>query len=220
MSQLKKNNILNLYFEVLTDGQKREFPNLIKFRKLGILAGGTALALQLGHRRSYDFDIFFSKPLIKNLLQKARRIFGKISIVNRFEEELSFITPFNVKITFFYYPFYPLFSLVPTSSIEIIHWKDIALDKMYTIGRRAQYRDYIDLFYIMKKKKTSLDWLIKNALKKFEGLFSEKLFLDQLIYFADLRIEAVEFSKKEYGLQEIQKFFEKKVQEYTKKKIK
>lgn len=220
MSQLKKSNTSNLYFEVLTKPQKEEFPKLKEFRKLGFLTGGTALALQLGCRRSYDFDIFLSTPFSKNFPQKVRKIFGKITILNRFEEEFTFITPSNLKITFFYYPFPHLLPLISTYSINLAHWKDIALDKAYTIGKRAQYRDYVDLFFILKEKKISLAWLIKNAFKKFKGLFSEKLFINQLTYFADLRVEAVEFLKKEYGLQEIQKFFEKKVKEYIKDRIK
>ena len=43
--------------------EKLIFEKLVKFKKPGYLAGGTALALQLGHRVSYDFDIFCGKEV-------------------------------------------------------------------------------------------------------------------------------------------------------------
>lgn len=208
-----------LYFEVFTEGEKKEFPKFKKFVKFGVLAGGTALALQIQHRRSYDFDVFFNQPLSKTLNQKAKNVFGKIRIINEFEEELTFVTPLDVKITFIYYPFLNLFPLISTFSINLFHWKDIALDKAYTIGRRAQYRDYVDLFFLLKEKKLSLEWIIKNANKRFEGLFSEKLFLEQLVYFKDLKVFPIEFLKSKYRIEEIQRFFKKTVSDYLKEKI-
>ena len=215
MSSLVKNNMSKLYFEALTEAEKKEFPKLGKFKKSGVLVGGTALALQFGHRRSYDFDIFFLKPLLKTLPYKARSAFGKITVLHDFEEELSFITSSGAKITFVYYPFPPLFSPIHTNSIGICHWKDIALDKAYTIGRRAQYRDYVDMFFFLEERKLNLNWIIKNAEKKFGGLFSEKLFLSQLIYLADLRNLEVEFLKEKHIPKDIKTFFEKAVEQYT-----
>lgn len=208
-----------LYFKVFTEGEKKEFPKFKKFVKFGVLAGGTALALQIQHRRSYDFDVFFNQPLSRSLNLKAKNVFGKIRIINEFEEELTFVTPLDVKITFIYYPFLNLFPLISTFSINLFHWKDIALDKAYTIGRRAQYRDYVDLFFLLKEKKLSLEWIIKNANKKFEGLFSEKLFLEQLVYFKDLKVFPIEFLKSKYRIEEIQRFFKKRVSDYLKEKI-
>ncbi len=209
-----------LYFEALTEAEKKELPKLAKFKNLGILAGGTALALQIGHRRSYDFDIFFLNPLPESLPRKAAAVFEKITVFHHFEEEFTFVTSSGVKITFVYYPFSSLFPRIHTDLINIAHWKDIALDKAYTIGRRAQYRDYIDMFFLVKEKKIGFDWIIKNAEKKFGGLFSEKLFLGQLIYLADLRNLEVEFLKEKYTSGEIKTFFEKVVKKYTNNKLK
>lgn len=44
--------------DVLTFNQKAVFAKLVALKRIGVMAGGTALAFQLGHRRSYDFDIF------------------------------------------------------------------------------------------------------------------------------------------------------------------
>lgn len=206
-------------FKVLTELQKKEFPKLAKFAHLGVLVGGTALALQLKHRRSYDFDIFLPKPLPPNLRVKTRKIFGPLEIVRHNSGELTFFTSSGLKITFFEYDFKNLYPSIDAGQIKIAHWRDIAVDKSYTIGQRAQYRDYVDLFFLLKTKKISFDWLIKNAKKKFGNLFPEKLFLQQLIYLDDLQITKVEFLQKSFTADEIKAFFEKRVEEYTKEKL-
>jgi len=209
-----------IFFEVLTDAEKKELDHLRHFSKSGMLVGGTALALQINHRRSYDFDVFFNEPLSSFFPGKAKRVFGKIEIIkDREGEELTFMTKSGIKITFFYYPFKPLFKKIPTDYIKLVSWKDIALDKAYTIGRRAAYRDYVDLFFILKKKCLALSWVIKNAKKKFGDLFSEKLFLGQLIYLKDVRPVRIEFVSEVVYREELERFLEKETSKYWKTKF-
>jgi len=70
-----------IYFDILTENQKKTLKSLKEFSKYGVLAGGTALALQLGHRKSYDFDIFCAKPISKKLVFQAKKHFKKIQIL-------------------------------------------------------------------------------------------------------------------------------------------
>ncbi|HLB95419.1 MAG TPA: nucleotidyl transferase AbiEii/AbiGii toxin family protein [Patescibacteria group bacterium] len=212
--------MFKVHFEVLTELQKREFPELAKFSKLGMLVGGTALALQLKHRHSYDFDIFLPKPLPTNLRVKARKIFGPLKIVRHNSGELTFYASSGLKITFFEYNFKNLYPPIDVGPIKMAHWRDIAVDKSYTIGQRAQYRDYVDLFFILKMKNVTLDWLIRNTEKKFGDLFPEKLFLQQLIYVDDLQITKIEFLRDSYTAEEIKTFFERLAENYTKEKLK
>ena len=67
----------------------------------------------------------------------------------------------------------------------------------------------------MREKKITLDWIIKNAVKKFKSEFPEKIFLEQIIYFKDLKIFPIEFLGKKYTPEEIKSFFEKVVEKYT-----
>lgn len=209
----------NPSLEILTEIEKKEFPKLKHFKRRGVLAGGTALAMQIRHRRSYDFDIFFPGPLPKSIAPMARRSFGRIMVRRHLENDLTFTTPPGLRITFFHYPFKPLYPLIRASAIPLFSWKDIALDKAYTIGRRALYRDYVDLFFLMKEKKLSIEWLIKNARKKFAGLFPVKPFLEQLTYLADVPPAPIEFLGPSYTREEILKFFQQKVKEYLKKNL-
>lgn len=209
----------NLFWQVLSAEQKQEFKKLKVFSNIGIMAGGTALSLEFNHRRSYDLDIFVKKELRQNFILEIRKVFGRnIELLRDSPEELTFITSSKVKITFVYYPFKSVYPLSKTDSISLFSWKDIALDKAYTIGRRPQYRDYVDLFFIIRKN-MSLKEIIQNAEKKFGGLFSEKLFLGQLIYFEDIKDFKIEFLKEKFAPEEIKDFLIKKTKEYTKDRL-
>lgn len=200
-----------LYIEkVLTKKQKLVFTKLKPLKQIGVLSGGTALAFQLKHRRSYDFDIFTQKEISLNLSWEIRKIFGKIEVVQESENELTLFTSSKVKITFFYYPFKPLYKIIKTSSISIFDWRDIAADKAYTLGRRPIWRDYVDLFFIIKRGH-NLEKIISDTQRKFQGLFSEKLFLGQLIYFGDLQDFKIDFLEESIQSDVIKRFFEKEV---------
>ncbi|MBZ1348580.1 MAG: hypothetical protein KYQ20_02380 [Candidatus Nealsonbacteria bacterium] len=206
-----------LYIDsVLTPAQKVVFRKLTVLNYVGTLAGGTALAFQLKHRKSFDFDIFTSKNIPPDLAWENKKIFGKkIRVIKESENELTFVTPKKVKITFFYYPFKPLYKIIRTDSIFVFDWKDIAADKAYTLGRRPIYRDYLDIFFIIRKGH-KLENIILDAKKKFGGLFSTKLFLGQLTYFKDLQDFKIEFLGESFQPEEIKSFFEKAAKQYTK----
>jgi len=202
--------------EVLTPAQKAVFAKLLPFKQIGILAGGTALAFQLRHRRSFDFDIFTRENISPDFTKEIKEIFGKkIEIFKESETELTFYSLSKVKITFFHYPFKSLYPIIRTTSIPIFDWREIAADKAYTLGRRPIYRDYVDLFFIIKKGH-KLKNIISDTEKKFNVLFSEKLFLGQITYFGDLQDFKIEFLGKEYTPGEIKSFFEKVAKQYTK----
>jgi hypothetical protein len=77
------------------------FQQLADFKKIGYLAGGTALALQFGHRISYDFDIFCAKPISKELIKKIRQTFPIQEIVINNVDEFTFFTKQQIKVSFF-----------------------------------------------------------------------------------------------------------------------
>lgn len=200
-----------LYFEILTDNQKKSLPLLKEFSKYGILAGGTAVALQFFHRKSYDLDIFVPKLISRKFLYKIKQHFRKIKIEVDTGDEFSFIfLPHKVKISFIYYPYPPLYKTIPTPYLKIFSWKDITLDKAHSIGRRGEWRDYIDLYSAVKKG-FKLKEIIKKAEKKFGGTFSEKLFLSQLCYYKDIRDFSTEFVREKITKEQLQQFFEKEI---------
>ena len=205
--------------DVLSPVRQTIFTKLAAFKRKGVLAGGTALALQLKHRRSFDFDIFTSEEIPTELAWEVKKVFGKTKIIRESGVELTFLTARKIKITFFHYPFKSLYKIIKTNSLSIFDWRDVAADKAYTVGRRPIYRDYVDIFFIIRNGYT-LKNIIRDAQQKFKGLFSEKLFLGQLTYFTDLKLPEIEFLGEKYTPGEIKSFFEKVVKEYINSKIK
>lgn len=176
--------------------------------------------LQIGHRLSYDFDCFSEKPIPRNTDKMAYDIFGRdIEIRVQTRDQISLITPSNVEVTFVCHPYTPLKRIIQTNSIPLFHLDDLAANKAMTIGKRGAWRDYVDLFFLLKNKLYSIDRLIVLSEEKFKGMFSEKLFLGQLTYFGDLDTATIVFLKESYKEKEIKSFLEKQVEEYIKKRI-
>ncbi len=213
-----KNIMSKVSLNVLSKIEKDVLFSLQPFFKVnGILSGGTALMLQLSFRKSYDFDLFFPYEIPDNFLRKVSKIFNSnIKILINNIEELTFIISDQIKISFIYFPFKRKYKPVLSDSIMLSSFKDIASDKAYAIGRRPEYRDYVDLFIVLKNG-FNLARTILDAKEKFRGEFSEKLFLSQLVYFEDLKDFTVEFIKEEYSIKEIKDFFKKVVNELISK---
>lgn len=212
----------SIHLELLDKNQLEFFKKLKPFKKKTALAGETALCLQLGHRYSLDFDLFQEKPihpkdinLIKKTLPLKKIVFKSSDII------IAQIFPeINFSLVYYWYK-KPLFPKIDAGSLYLFDYRDIALDKSHTIGRRATWRDYFDLFYILKNKLYSLEEIIRNAKKKFGVDFSEEQFLTQLTYFEDLtQFESLQFVGKNYFQQEIKDFLIKEVTAYMKKILK
>lgn len=198
--------------EVLSKKEQEDLFKLLKFfEEGGSLAGGTSLMLQLYFRRSYDFDIFFNYEIPEKFLRNASEIFSKsIKVLINSKDELTFVSTNKVRISFVYFPFKRKYKIIDYKSIKISDIKDIASDKAYAIGRRPQYRDYVDLFFIIKSG-FGLGQIIKDSKEKFGGEFSEKLFLSQLVYFEDISDYTIEFTKNIISKDKIKYFFENQI---------
>lgn len=203
-----------LHFELLSENQKKVLKILKNFSKYGVLGGGTALMVQLGHRYSYDLDIFLPKLVSKRFTYKVKQHFKEIEIMVDTGDEFSFLSlPHDTKLSFIYYPFSPLYKTISTPYLDFFSWKEIGLDKAHTVGRRGEWRDYVDFYFIIKND-FSLKNIIKEAQKKFGNSFSEKLFLSQLTYYGDIKDFTVDFIEKKRSPKEIKNFLARGVENY------
>src|SRR3989344_5996495 len=135
-----------LFLDILDPKRQTVFKKLAIYSSKGYLAGGTALALQLGHRKSFDFDIFIPKPLFRTLVKSARSVLGKNSTVRINTGDFTFIrSSEGIEFNFVYYWYDLLKHKIKTTSIPLASITDIAADKAHTVGRRAAWRDYVDL---------------------------------------------------------------------------
>ena len=195
-----------IYFELLDNDRLIVFNKLKAFKNEGYLAGGTALTLQLKHRVSEDFDVFINRETDNKLQLKVKKIFGEVIFSVNSTDQISFTTHNGVKVTFLWYYFKPLNSTVLTASLSLASIGDITSDKAQTIGRRAVWRDYVDIFYLLKNKYVDFDKTIKMAHEKFKGEFVSTQFLEQLRYFDDVKTVPIEFVKKKYTDDEIKSY--------------
>ena len=179
----RKMSTKRLYFDILDKRRVDILPKLKFLRRLGFyLAGGTALALQIRHRTSIDFDFYTPKDFDpKALFKRFKIIFKRIVSIHMAEGTL-IITINDIGMSFFRYEYPLLKPLVKTEHIDLLSLEDIAAMKMISIVQRGTRRDFIDIFYLLKK--FSLDKLLKLTKKKYE-VFNRYLGLRALIYFED-----------------------------------
>lgn len=204
-----------IFLEIFDKKREEVFRNLSAFKNFGYLAGGTALALQIKHRKSVDFDIFVRKAISNYLRLKSKRLFDALHFYVNTSDQLSFHTKDEIGVTFVWYYYKPLYPLVKTSSLSLASVRDIVADKAFTIGRRATWRDYVDLFFLLKERVLNLPKVIRLAERKFRGEFNEALFLQQLVYFKDLNVSQIDFLERAPSSSEIQKFLEEEVRRYV-----
>lgn len=206
----------SIHLELLDKKRKKVFEKLAIFRKSATLGGGTALFLQGAHRYSLDFDLFLSRGITRKDFRKLQVNLGVKKVGVNTNEQLDIVTRQGVKVTLARYYYQPLFKKNSSSFLPLFSIKDIAADKAMTIGRRAVWRDYVDLFFILKRGYTDILNLLKLSQKKFGVEFAPKLFLEQLVYFQDLEITEISFVKEKYSPNEIQEFLKNKVKELRK----
>lgn len=177
-----------MHTEVLAPAAAELFPSLSAFQKDFYLAGGTGLALQVGHRVSVDFDLFSAAPVKRTLLKQVEETYPDalraILVSNR--NELTMMIS-GVKFTFLHYPFRVLLPLTTTDTpIPILSVKETLAAKAYTIGRRGELKDYVDLYTGLRGGYTFLGEVVTLARKKYGDAFNDRLFLEQLVYLDDV----------------------------------
>ncbi|MEK7504549.1 MAG: nucleotidyl transferase AbiEii/AbiGii toxin family protein [Patescibacteria group bacterium] len=114
------------------------------------LAGGTALALQLGHRVSVDLDFFTDQEFESNILSSAlgefpefiqdgvawRTVWGKVG---------------DTKFSLFYYKHPLLGETINFEGLKLASKKDIAAMKLRAVSDRGAKRDFVDLYFLAKE---------------------------------------------------------------------
>lgn len=173
-----------MHSKILTPNQQQILPLIKAFSKDFGLVGGTAIAYHIGHRRSIDFDLFtydgFSAIPIRN---KIKSFFPIQSILIQGEGELTVIAN-KVKLTFFHFPYKIDFNTQFENVIQIPDLLTLAAMKAFALGKRAKWKDYVDLFFISKSY--SLAQIVNKSEQLFGNEFNEKLFRVQLAYFDDV----------------------------------
>jgi hypothetical protein len=153
-----------------------------------VLAGGTGLALLLGHRVSEDFDFFRTTGFSADRLARCLGAAGDLEVLQDEEHTLTVILS-GVKISFFSVPEGFLFPTAPFSFFEIADPRDIALMKLKDISGRGSRKDFVDLYTILRgglSLETCFGWLPQRYGK---GRVNTYHVLKSLTYFEDAQRE-------------------------------
>jgi hypothetical protein len=214
---------IDWHFNVLPSHTKKalDFLSNEKWMKSSnlYLAGGTALALQVGNRKSFDLDFFSmkkfnEKKILENFLNNSDwltevedrgTIYGKL---------------LNSKISFIYYPFFiPVQDFVKYGAINMLNPIDIAVMKITALSQRGRKRDFFDLYWCAKNLEP-LEEIIKKLPKQYPTVAHDyHHLLKSMVYFEDAESDPEPEIFFKASWKEVKKFFEKEIPIIAKKLI-
>lgn len=178
-----------MHRDILESDTKRVLETLVRADVLQdfYLVGGTALALQYGHRKSIDLDFFSPHDFLLPGLRANMAVLGDYTLENEAPGTLDGVLD-NVKLTFLRYPYPPLFPLIMWEGISLADPRDIACMKIDAISARGSKKDFIDLYVLLEQ------YSLKEILTMFEEKYADIHYntlhlLKSLTYFEDAETE-------------------------------
>jgi hypothetical protein len=200
-----------LKLEIL-DKERIKILSLLKIFKADFyLAGGTGLALQIGHRESVDFDFFALGHFdLSSFNEKVRSVFKDYKIiVMQFEADTySVILNDEIKLSFFKIKDVVILPLIQSEWFQLCDAIEIGAMKVAALFRGA-YRDYLDIYFILLNN--SLESVLEICKKKYLE-FDQALYLKALLSYDDIEETPIKFLPgQEKKQEEVFTFIEKKV---------
>lgn len=177
------------------------------------LAGGTAAALQLGHRVSYDLDFFSNQPVIPTQIVQDLAQVGTLHTDQN--DPGTFLGALDsVKISFFRY-LYPMVGKEEEyCGVRIASLLDIGCMKLEAIASRGIMRDFVDMYLISQR--LGLEHVLEAAKVKFAKTdYSETHFLRSLAYFDDADTANPPTMLISWDWDEIKRYFEREVKQLS-----
>ncbi|MBN2790631.1 MAG: nucleotidyl transferase AbiEii/AbiGii toxin family protein [Candidatus Delongbacteria bacterium] len=168
--------------------QLMQIPELYDFA----LVGGTALALQLGHRISIDLDLFtnkeFNKDELLELLEKKYTITDISIEVNalNLSVEYPLKSENTIKLDLIKYSYPKLKPIIEIEGIRLFDIEDIIPMKLSAIANRGSKKDFYDIYYILKR--FSLTEMMDLFHHKFPNI-NQFHIIKSLTYFIDAECE-------------------------------
>jgi hypothetical protein len=200
-----------LKLEILDNERLKILPLLKLFRDDFYLAGGTGLALQIGHRKSVDFDFFALKELnLSDINKKVNSLFKdyKIMVIQFEADTYTVILNDKIKLSFFKIKSGVVLPLIQSEWFQLCNEIEIGAMKITALFRGA-YRDYLDIYYILLNN--SLESVLEICKKKYDE-FDQALHLKALLSYDDIEDTPIKFLPgKEKKPKDIFALIEKKV---------
>ena len=190
----------------------------ISIVKKSYLAGGTALALHLGHRISVDLDFFTQEVFDEKTLS------GELNNLTVYKEEgMAWRTVWGkisgTKFSLFYYQYPLIKETILFEDIQILDKEDIAAMKIHAIEDRGTKRDFVDLYFLAKE--FSFEQMLEFYEQKYKVL-EEHLYsiIRSLDYFQEAEIDEMPQMLIPVSWKEVKQFFQAESIRLAKDKLK
>lgn len=149
------------------------------------LVGGTSLALQIGHRKSIDLDLFGRVELDDYEFVNALKPFESVQLISKTTNIKTFLIN-QIKVDFVNYPYAWIESCTTIDGIRLAARSDIAAMKLAAITGRGTKKAFIDLVFLLEE--FPLELMLHYYRQKFPN-GSEFMVLKSLTYFEDAEKE-------------------------------
>ena len=182
--------------------------NLVGQRDL-YLAGGTALSLQVGHRKSIDLDFFTSQKDFPFESLSRDLAFTDFWKFKHMEHNTLFGKVHDADVSFIAYPFFhPSPRMLQCGTIRMLYPEDIAVMKIIAISQRGRKRDFVDLYWYATHREPLIG-VIKRVGTHFPGQEKNlEHFIKSLTYFVDAERDKMPALHFHTNWRTIKKFFQ------------
>lgn len=176
-----------LYWDILDKKRLALLPKLKFLKDAGFyLAGGTALALQIKHRRSVDFDFYIQGNFDSEKILIHFQENGHNVILIQEAENTLIAKVEGIEISLFTYPYKLLKEFVEADYLNLASIEDISAMKLVAIIQRGIRRDFVDLYFLIKL--LGLRKVFQLTEEKYPP-FNKYLALQAITYFEDAQKE-------------------------------
>lgn len=225
-SQVKKVELGNLHTDVLPEQTREAFSRAVRLDVLPVdewyLAGGTALALQVGHRSSEDLDFFTEKKNFDTEMLERSLVGAGQWVTTRREQGTLYGIFHGAKMSCIAYPFFhPSAVHVQCGSLRLLLPDDIAAMKIIAISQRGRKRDFVDLYWFTAVHGDFLSDIISRAVSQYpESNHSMPHFLKSLVYFDDAEDDPMPMIHFKADWESIEAYFRTEVPKVAEKLLK
>ena len=204
-----------IYKNILSEKHLEVLKKLKSLPKGTYMAGGTALALQLGHRTSLDFDFYTKEHFETEIVLKSFQQDVPDIKIERIAKDTLILDADGISVSLFYYPYELIRNLVSFEGINLASIGDVAAMKMLAVSMRGKRRDFIDVYYLLQK--FSLEEIIKFTIEKYPS-YQPMVILKGLIYFKDAEKEdfsrGIKVFDKDFSWEKVKKKIFEEVEKY------
>lgn len=186
--------------------QLMQIPALQQFN----LVGGTALALQIGHRISIDLDLFTPTDFDNTQLIEILQPLGNLEILADKPPFLQ-VRLDDLKIDFLKFPYPFVQEYIEIEGVRLVPIESIAVMKLLAIARRGVKKDFFDLYFLLERY--SMIELVQLFEKKIPQVDLFHIF-KSLLYFEDAELEADPKMRLKVSWKKVKKVITQKVQVY------